>query len=267
MAEYDPPVKEEPVVEPEAEVEDKPDLDTLLEAERQKVAAREIEIGKQSAAYDARMSQLETMLQDRFAGKTPPPTEDVSDEPVVTEDDFLTPAGSVEATRKLANAAASEMGQTIDATYRNEILELRSDQFDAKFEKIQAKEYYKYVKDEMDAAIKSNPKLRYAPKTLDILYNNLVGEKTKDILVSETAAAEAAAQVNSLPVAPRSHPAAPSGPIVSTTAPEHGPLNVVHEEMRQKFSKIGVKMDAEKWARSLRERSGMPDIPEMEEKR
>jgi hypothetical protein len=264
MAEYDPP-KEEP--KKEEPVEEKPDLDELLAEERAKQAAREAELEKQSAMYEARMGQLETILKDRFENKTPPP----ETPPPVTDDDFLTPESARLAAARLAKEAALEVGTQLDQNYRGTMEQLLTDQFDTKLSALQKRKYFKYVEKDIEDAIKANPRLRMAPKALDILYDSLVGHKAEEIHEEELKESEdekALIRTRTSVASPRSRVAAPTGTLREMYEDDKPLLTAEQEAMRQKFAKLGVEIPAERWARSVQERRGIvEDAPNFTEER
>lgn len=263
-AEPDPPVEPAPVEDP------KPDLDALLATERAKTEEAQKALEKNQLTYDARMQQLETMLQDKFSAKTPPPGETPVATPVTAED-FLTPEGAAEATRRIAAEAANEMGRNIDANYGNTLAQTRAAQFDLKYEGLKSRKYFKHVEEKLEQALTQNPKLRYAPEALDILYNNLVGGSMDEIL--EAAVSEAPTGdpklVHPKLEAPRGGPAPPSGPAPTPPA-DPTQLTAAEERIRSKFAPFlermsGKPYSAEHYAKSRDERSGREPIPVMEE--
>lgn len=278
MAEYDPPV--EPVKEPEKdpETDPKPDLDALLATERVKTVESQKKLEENQIAYDARMKQLEQMLQNKFADKTPPPTADPV-APTATADDFLTPEGAAEASRRIAieegKRAANEMGLQIEQVHGKALRDTRAAQFDLKLEGIKTRKHYKYVETALSAAIESNPSIRYAPEALDILYNNIAGSLVDDILAGEKPDEPVAdpKPVSTSLTSPGGKLVAPAGP-VTTPAPSGGEITAAEEDIRAKFApfiqsmrKDGSAYTPEQYARSKRERSGiLEDIPILEEK-
>ena len=261
--EYEPPKPAEP--DPEPVVEDpKPDLDALAE-ERVKTEENQKNLEKQQVAYTARLEQLESMLQDKFAGKTPPPDEKPPEpQSLATAEDFLTPEGANEATRRIANAAANEMAQRIEANVTPALMQTRAAQFDLKLEKIKGHKYFKYVEGKLEEAMRANPKLRYAPEALDLLYDNLVGKATDDILADNK---EPEPVVPVLPVhpvvsAPRARVAPPTGP-VATPPDDTVQLTAAEESVRSKFAPYIERMSGgkpytpEHFAQSRNERAGI----------
>lgn len=277
MAEYNEPEPTAPTpVEPEVVEDPKPNLDELLAVERGKTDEAQKALEKNQVAYDARMQQIETMWQERFAGKTPPPGEVKPAAAMPTAEDYLTPEGAAEATKRVAAAAANEMGQTIDATYRDALMQTRAAQFEIKYEALKTRKYFKYVESEMEDALTKNPNLRYSPESLDVLYNNYVGAATDKIIAEETPEPG----VDNHPVhpnvsAPRQRVAPPTGP---TSTPEHIPteLSAAEEAVRSKFAPYIKRMrkdhsdyTADNYARSRKERQGIEprDPGTLEEKR
>lgn len=192
-----------------------------------------------------------------------------------TAEDYLTPEGAAEATKKVAAAAANEMAQNIDATYRQTLMQTRAAQFDVKYEGIKTRKYYKYVEAEMEDALAKNPNLRYSPESLDVLYNNYVGSATDKILAGETPDPGEGRPVHPNVVAPRQHVAPPTGP-QPTPTPEAVTLSAAEEKVRAKFAPYIKRMrkdhedyTAENYANSRQERQGIEprDPGTLEEKR
>lgn len=266
------PKAEEPKPDPTVLEEPKPDLDSLLADERAKMEESQKKLDEQGVAYEARMQQLETLLQDKFAGKTPPPDVTAPDTPPTAED-FLTPEGAAEATKRIAAAAANEMGKNIDENYGQTILQTRAAQFDLKLEGIKTRKYYKYVEKKLGEAIKENPKLRYAPEALDMLYTNLVGGATEEIMEGEKEPAEDPKIVHPNMESPRRVVAPATGPDPTPTK-DPAVLTADEEDIRSRFAPFiermrgdGSSYTPEQFAQSRRERSGRADIPTMEDKR
>ncbi len=267
------PVKEEPTEEP------KPDLDALLATEREKTAESQKKLEDNQIAYDARMNQLETMLQNKFEAKPSPPV----DAPVVavpSAEDFLTPEGQIDATRRIAREEAqAEAGQL-----RKPIMEVKAAQFDLKLEGLKTRKYYKYIEPALAKAIQENPNLRYAPEALDIVYNNIAGSMMDEILEKEkeNVPLEDPKPVKTNLVAPRGNLPAPTAPVARAESGEPL-LSAAEETVRGKFAGYITSMRAEnnrragrkeptpeytqeQYARSRNERAGiLEDIPDLEE--
>lgn len=176
------PKVEPPKVEPVAAVT-KDELDKALATEREKMAADKAALAQQAEIYQSRMQQLETILSDRIAGKTPPPEAPMV--PTVTDEDFLTPDGARKAAERLAEEKAVQVAKAIDANYRGTMTQMLEDQFDSKLEAMKTREFFKYVEKDIMDAIKKNPQIRLAPRALDILYNSFVGARGTEIVAAE----------------------------------------------------------------------------------
>jgi hypothetical protein len=277
MAEYDPP--KPPAPEPQAEPDPGPDVDALLAEERAKAAEAEAKLKENQINYDARMSQLESMLQNKFAEKPAPPP---AEAPVasVTAEDYLTPEGSLAASQKLAQQAAASAVQAVDSTYKDTIMATRAAQFDMKLEGLKSRKYFEHVEEKLNAAIAGNPKLRYAPEALDILYKNLVGDSMDDILAAASQSAPpdpgTPVPVRSEVIQRRTNVAAPTGP-ASAPVNEGTGLSAAEASVRSKFApyinrmrKDGTQYTDEDYARSKAERQGegvRAEIPDLEERR
>lgn len=243
-------------------------------AEKQQLVA---DRAAEKSAYDEKLAHLEGMLQERFAGKQAPPTEQPAPTtvPVATNDDFLTPDGARAAAERIAEEKAVEVGMKLDAEYRSEIQELKQDNFDTKLQALESRPYFKYVKEDLDKALKTTPELRTSPKALELLFNSLVGQASQRIVEEEKAAVSETHPEGPPPVdnrvmpeisQRRSNVASPSGPV---TPEEAGPGLDDHEEaMRAKFARAGVRITADRWAeiRDSRRRAPGSDIPSMEDR-
>ena len=268
------PVKEEPK-------EEKPDLDALLAEEREKTAASQKTLEDNQVAYDARMNQLETMLANKFEAKVaPPPAGPLA--PAPSAEDFLTPEGQLEGTRRIAreeaNAAASQL--------RQPVMESKAALFDLKLEGLKSRKYYKYVEPALSQAIAANPNIRYAPEALDILYNNIAGSLMDEILAGETPEVVEGdpKPVKTNLVSPGGKLPAPAAPVSRTEAGEPI-LSTSEEYVRGKFAGYIKSMRSEnnrragrneagddytgsQYAKSRNERQGLEnEIPDLEEKR
>ncbi len=174
--------KTEPVKETPPATVTKDEFDRALAAEREKIAQDKDAISKQAEVYGQRMQQLETILADRIAGKTPPPA---VQPPTVTDEDFLTPDGARKAAERLAEEKAMQVAKAIDSNYRSTMTQMLEDQFDSKLEAMKTREFWKYIEKDVQDAIKKNPQIRLAPRALDILYNSFVGARSTEIVASE----------------------------------------------------------------------------------
>lgn len=277
------PLEHEPAVEPvkeEPKEDPKPDLDALLAEEREKSAESQKKLEDNQVAYDARMTQLETMLQNKFEAKPAPPVET----PVVaapSAEDFLTPEGQIDATRRIAREEAAAAANQM----RKPLMETKAAQFDLKLEGMKTRKYYKYIEPALAKAVQENPNLRYAPEALDILYNNIAGSMMDEILEKEktTEPVEDPKPVKTNLVAPRGNIPAPTAPVARAESGEPI-LSAAEESVRGKFAGYITGMRAEnnrragrneptpeytqeQYARSRNERAGiLEDIPDLEEK-
>ncbi len=269
--EYEPPVEKDP--EPEPVVDDpKPDLDDLLAQEREKTAEGQRRIESQQVDYDVRMRQLENTMRQQFAEKTPPPQADSPAITMPTADDYTTPEGAAEATKKVAAAAVVQMAGHMDAKYNDALNKTRAEQFDTKREGLKTRKYYQYIEKDLNNAIERNPNIRYSPEALDILFTNLVGNATEEILLGEKepdVPLEDPKPVQTSLAAPRARLAPATGPAPISTSPAPTLTNA-EERTRNKFAPFiknmgGGDYTPERYAKSRSERSGVEDIPTVED--
>lgn len=275
MAEYNPPV-EEPTPEPEPEPEPQPDLDSLLAEERAKQAEREKDLEMQAARYEERLKSLEGILQQGFSQKTPPPT---TNQPPVTDEDFLTPAEAKAASERIAREEALKVGRAIDNNYRQVMQDTQEALFEQRYAKHEGSKYFKYIKSDLDTAIRENPNLKMAPKALDVLVKSLVGDKMDVILAAEKESQDP--PLSDPPPTARPSIASPRRRVAPPAGPENNPseggevvLDADAEAVRAKFapyisrlSNGKRELSPDRFAQSLAERGRTKrPIPNLEDK-
>jgi hypothetical protein len=258
MAEFEPAPVTPPVAAPPVAAPP-PDFDALIAAEKARADQAAADLAKKGAQFDERLASLEVILADRYSRKEPPPP---VTSPVVSDADFLTPEGARIAATRLAEEKALQVGQALDAQYRGTMTTLLEDQFDAKLESLKHREFYKYIKDDLDKAIKANPKLKLAPKALDILYNAMVGDKSVEIVNAEAEARRGAPP----PVVGRPDPGSTRAGMPSAYTPpvdtsKEVVLTEAEELTRQKFYALGVKLSPEDWAARRDALNGRSTLP------
>jgi len=234
-------------------------------------AAAAISVEKERAKYEARMSQLEGLLQNKWQAKETPPA---PVGPGITDDDFLTPEGARKASQRMAQEAAMKAAVAVDAKHNRQNAAILEMQFEQRYEKLKGKKYFKYIQGDIEDAIVKNPNLRMSPQALDILYNSFVGQRGEEIVEAEKGGdVTQVAPVGFVPSTPdiSSRPAslpAPTAPVIPA-APSSPTLSAAEEKVRQKFfEKAGVSISAERWAQIRAERAGdtTEAIPSMEER-
>ena len=207
-----------------------------------------------TAAQDARLAQLENLLTQGWK-KTPPPE---SVQPIAKPEDFLTPEGTMNAVNRMTVDAASKVAGALTQHQASRDAQILSYQFDQEYEKLKSKPYFKYVQRDFEAAIQQNPRLRYAPQALSILYSSFVGERSTEIFEAERAGAPPLAVDPSRPryVEAPGRTAAPTAPPPADT--NKVVLSESEDRIRDGFNKIyGLDITPEGWRQRRRERGSI----------
>ena len=183
---YDPfkdgiPKKDEPPKDPSAEPG--PDVDKLLEEERQLRQQAEQKWEQQQQFYEGRLQELGDFLKTKYQDKQNKQDAPADPEPEITDADF---DKSPSKAAKLA--AQREMKETlgkVNEYYSGVIGNLAEQAFESQLEALKTKRFYKYVEADVKRFFDENPQAKLSPRAAATIYAQFTGGDNIDMLITK----------------------------------------------------------------------------------